>query len=112
MGYGRPEGSRRSEEPWANDGLLITWGFRSNLSASLLLDMTPGSQEEDGQDVELAVGEIFYDPEAGVEVRLLADTSDALWADHLPPREVDRLPIIDVVSPGGDRLVAGRSAMR
>lgn len=98
----------RAEEPYASDGLIITWGARSNIPASILLDMTPGSQEEDWQDVELGIGQTFTDPAAGVEITLLEKSVNALRVRvAVESRVVDRLPVIDVVSPGGDRVVAG-----
>ncbi|MDQ7029794.1 MAG: hypothetical protein Q9O62_08470 [Ardenticatenia bacterium] len=98
----------RAEEPEGNDGLILTWGARSNVPASILLDMTPGSQGEDWRDVELGVGERFHDSEAGVEVRVLEKTPDTLRVEVVvEPRTLDRLPVIDVLSPGGDRVVSG-----
>ncbi len=98
----------RAEEPYASDGLIITWGARSNIPASILLDMTPGSQEEDWQDVELGVGQTFVDPAAGVEITVLEKTVNALQVEvAVQSRVVNRVPVIDVVSPGGDRVVHG-----
>ncbi|MFQ5641866.1 MAG: hypothetical protein ACE5IR_28150, partial [bacterium] len=90
----------RAEEEFANTGALITQGFHTNRRATLLLDMTPGTGNEEWKDAALTMGHIFYDPHAGVEIKLLSKTADTLQVQvFVPPDSLGSVPLINVVTP-------------
>lgn len=100
----------RSEEPLVSHGVVVTWGFYSNMKPSILMDMQHGSPDSpnDRKDVALRVGQTFSDPEAGIEIELVEKVADAMrvrvWRSGPPG---DRLPVIDVVEPPQGQTVHG-----
>ncbi len=98
----------RKEEPLVENGVVICWGYNSNMRPSVLLDMTPGSQPDDWKDVALAVGHTFSDPDVGLEIQVVSLDSNAAQVQvtlNRPP--VGHLPVIDVVQPGTGQTVKG-----
>ncbi len=98
----------RADEPLVRHGVVITWGFYSNMKPSILLDMQPGSPDSpnDWKDVALRVGQTFSDPEAGIEIELVEKAGNVMRvrvSRSGPP--VDRLPVIDVVEPARGQTV-------
>jgi len=102
----------RTQFPEATNGVLITWGHRSNFMPSHLLDMTPGSMpDNDVADAALPVGQTFTDALAGVEIENLGPAGtlpramDVRVALHRGP--IDALPVIDICSPPSGLTVSG-----
>jgi len=105
----------RSQEPLANTGAMIIRVKTTNISPSQLLDMTPGSKplREDYEDAALTVGKTFSDAEAGIEIKLVEKTPDALRvAVVVPPTPVNAVPVIDVVSPARSQTLSGEVEYR
>ncbi|MFQ5606242.1 MAG: hypothetical protein ACE5HS_23470, partial [bacterium] len=98
----------RDEESLVSNGVVVCWGFNSNMRPSILLDMTPGSQQDDWKDVALAVGQTFSDQVAGIEVRVLGiDAAGVQVQVALNRSPVEHLPVIDVVQPGPGLTLKG-----
>jgi hypothetical protein len=101
----------RSQENLANTGAMIIRVKTTNISPSQLLDMTPASKplREDYEDAALTVGKTFFDAEAGIEIKLVEKTPDALRVVVVVHRSggVNTLPVIDVISPARSETVSG-----
>ncbi len=99
----------RSQEPFANRGVLITTGYYTNMNPTLLLDMHPGSHDEEWVDAALEVGEFFVDPPAGIELKLLEKNPDwvkvAVWIQR---PVTNHLPVINVTNPLPQQTVRGK----
>jgi hypothetical protein len=98
----------RREEPLVSEGVVITWGYHTNMRPSVLLDMTPHSQPDDWKDPALAVGHTFWDDEADIEITVLEKRPEAMKLQidirRSPP---DQLPVINVVKPSRGQTVRG-----
>ncbi len=100
----------RSEEDSVNYGPVITWGYHSNRLRSLLLDMHPLSHQNEWADAALGVGEIFYDEDAGIEIKVLETTPDSVRLKIFVPHPVtENLPVIDVINPARQSIVNGET---
>ena len=98
----------RAREEFANAGALITLGFHTNRRATLLLDMTPGAGSEEWKDAALTPGHLFFDPDAGVELKVLEKTNDALRVQvFVAPNPAGSVPVIDVLQPVAGQTVSG-----
>jgi len=102
----------RSLEESINYGPVITRIFNDSIWASRLLDMTPGSQNDDWRDAALAVGQTFSDSQAGISVKALSVSSSEVQVevtvDPSALAAIDQLPVMDVVNP----VLAGKVTER
>ncbi|GEM_PF-3316512 len=98
----------RAREEFANAGTMLTLGYRSNQKPTHLLDMTPGFRSDEWKDAALTLGHIFYDPDAGVEIKLLAQTAEALDLQvFVRPDTLGEAPVIGVLQPATGKTVSG-----
>ncbi len=100
----------RSEEDSVNYGPVITWGYHSNRRPSLLLDMHPLSHANEWADAALGVNEIFYDEDAGIEIKVLETTPDSVRLKVFVRHPfTDNVPVLDVISPRRQELIQGET---
>lgn len=101
----------RSQEEHVDYGATITWGYRSNIFPSRLLDMTPGSKSNDWEDAALAPGETFTDAGAGISLRVLSVSANEVKVEVTLSRgAIDKVPVINVLRPERGTIASGTVA--
>ena len=101
----------RSLEELVNYGPVITEIYNDNIRTTRLLDMTPGSQNNDWRDAALAVGQTFSDTQNGITVktvsRSLSEVQVEVTVDANALANIDKIPVMDVINPLNAETVAG-----
>ena len=101
----------RSLEESINYGPVITRNFNDNIWATRLLDMTPGSQNDDWRDAALAEDSTFSDTQAGIFVKTVSASQNEVQVevtvDANALAAIDRLPVMDVVNPASGVTIQG-----
>lgn len=103
---------RSMEEALNPKGPLITEIRNDNIRPTRLLDMTPGSQNDDWRDAALALGQTFSDPDIGLTIKTVSVTSQNVQVEvTIDPNilnQLDILPVINVVEPKNGQTVGGK----
>jgi len=101
----------RSLEEFINYGPVITRIFNTNIYSTHLLDMTPGSQNDDWKDAALPVGQTFSDTQNGITVKTISrspsEVQVEVTVDANALASMDNLPLIDVVNPPSGQTIEG-----
>jgi len=101
----------RSLEELVNNGPVITEIYNDNIRTTRLLDMTPGSQNDDWKDAALAVGKTFSDTQNGITVKTVSRSSSEVQVevvvDSNALANIDNVPVMDVINPLNGETVAG-----
>ena len=101
----------RSLEELVNKGPVITEIYNDNIRAPLLLDMTPGSQNNDWKDADLRVDSTFSDTQNGITVKTVSRSSSEvqveITVDANALANIDKIPVMDVINPLNGETVTG-----